>query len=133
MLRLAKKTDQELVKKIHKECKDEIGSFNLYQIWDNYLAGKANFKYLIWDDVAFVRFGKSRKYKMNTIYDIGVLQSQRGKGIGKKIIMALPKPIILKCNCDNDGGNAFYKKIGMRQVGKVQSKNKKHWMNLWRI
>ena len=133
MLRLATKEDEPLIKQIHKECKDEIGSFNLYQIWDNYLSRKAKYKYLVYDDCAFVRFGKSRKYKMHTIYDIGVLKSHRGQGIGKKIIDKLPRPLILKCNCDNDAGNAFYKKIGMRLLGKVKSKNGKKFMNLWRF
>lgn len=133
ILRQAKKEDEELVKKIHKESKKEIGNFDTFFIWSNYLKGKTTYKYYIIDEIGFVRFGYSKKYSANVIYDIAILLDQRNKGYGKKILSKLPKPIMLKCNSDNDNGNAFYRSIGMRNCGIVKSKNKKKEMNVWAI
>ncbi len=78
-----------------------------------------------------LRYGYSKKYKANVIYDIAILLEHRHKGYGKKIISNLPRPIILKCNTDNEVGNIFYEAIGMRKYAIVKSKNKKKEMNVW--
>ena len=132
-IRQATKNDEDLIKQIHKESKKEIGSFDLFFVWSNYLKGKTTYKYYIIDDVGFVRFGYSKKYSSNVIYDIAILIKNRNQGYGKKIISRLPKPFILKCNTDNESGNAFYKSAGMKHCGIVKSKNAKKEMNLWAI
>ena len=65
------------------------------------------------------------------IYEIGVLKNSRGKGIAKRLIENLGKPIILKCNTDNINGNLFYSGINMKKIGVVKSKNLKKYMNVW--
>jgi hypothetical protein len=131
MLRLAKKTDQDLIKEIHRQCKKEIGNFNTYFIWDNFLSGKSSYKYYIFQDCGMVRLGWSKKTKTWTVYDIGFLIEHRGNGYGRNILLKLPRPLMLKCNLDNINGNKFYESIGMLHKGIVQSKNKKNKMNLW--
>jgi GNAT superfamily N-acetyltransferase len=133
MLRPATKKDEELIKQIHKESKKEIGGFDTFFIWQNYLKGNTTYKYYILDNIAFVRYGFSKKYSANVVHDIAILKEHRGKGYGKKIMSILPKPIVLKCNTDNEGGNAFYQSIGMRKCMVVKSKDRKKEMNLWAI
>jgi GNAT superfamily N-acetyltransferase len=131
ILRQATNKDEDLIKQIHKESVKEIGNFNTFFIWTNYLKGKTTYKYYIIDDVAFLRFGFSKKYSANIVYDIAILKEHRGKGYGKKIISKLPRPIMLKCNSDNEAGNCFYESIGMKKYNVVRSKNNKKDMNVW--
>jgi hypothetical protein len=130
-VRVATAKDEPLIKQIHSDCKNEIGNFNTYFIWTNYLTGKATYTYYIFDDVGFIRFGYSKKNKINVAYDLGVLAEHRNKGYGKKIFSILPKPLMLKCNTDNVKANNLYKTIGMKHHGVVKTKNKQKTMNVW--
>ena len=62
-LRLAEKKDEQFIKRLHKENSKEIGSFNLFYIWDNYLKRKNKYIYHIIEDVGFVRHGYSKQKK----------------------------------------------------------------------
>lgn len=132
-LRQATIQDIDLIKQIHRESSKEIGSFNLFYVWDNYISGKSSYKFYVLGDCSFVRYGYSAKYKANVVFEIGVLKSSRGKGYAKMIIDQLDKPLVLKCNIDNVGGNLFYERIGMRKIGTAKSMNKKKTMNVWAI
>jgi hypothetical protein len=63
MVRIANKFDDQLIKEIHKQNKSELGSFNLFYVWDKYIQKKANYNYLICNDCSFVRYGFQKKYK----------------------------------------------------------------------
>jgi hypothetical protein len=132
-IRLATEKDEGLIRKIHKESSKQIGSFNLFYIWDNYISRKNKYKYYVIDGVGFVRHGYSKKLKCYTVKEFGVLNEYKGKGYAEKLFNHCKRPIYLTCNIDNDRGNAFYKKIGMKLKGVKTSKNGKTKMNAWVI
>ena len=142
----AKRIDADFIKDIYKAEKEHLGSFNLYQCWDNYLRKKSKEKFWVvknlvkcpveyveyQDNVGFVRFGWSKKFNSFILQDIGILEKYKRKGVGRFIIDNLPKPLILKCNIDNTSGNKFYKKIGMTLNGITMTK-KGVKQNVWSI
>tara|TARA_R110000765_G_C18872068_1_gene601155 strand:+ start:401 stop:808 length:408 start_codon:yes stop_codon:yes gene_type:complete len=129
-LKRAQRCDEDLLKKIYKQDSEHIGSFNLYQTWDKYLTTNTNYKFLTCEDKAFVRYGYSKKYTSWVIYEIGVLEEHKKMGLARYIVENLPKPMTLKCNCDNTAGNAFYEKIGMTLSGKTHTR-KGVAQNIW--
>jgi len=129
-LERAMRKDADLIKDIHKQDKEHIGSFNLFQVWDKYLTENTTYKFLICEDKAFVTYGWSKKYSSWIIYEIGVLDEFKKQGVARFIVENLPKPMTLKCNLDNEAGNKFYEKIGMTKVGKTQTK-KGVKQNIW--
>lgn len=135
-IRLASKIDADFIKEIHKEAKSEIGSFNLFYSWDNYLQNKTPYKFYIFSDagvdVGFMRFGFSEKIGFNIVKEVGILKKFRGRGYGKKMLNRMPRPIYLTCNDDNEVGNHFYKSCGMRNIGKKKTKTGK-WTLVWVI
>lgn len=124
----ATSADAEWIKKLYAENKNEIGSFNLFYSWEDYLKGKGWF-YTI-EDKAFVRITYSSQKKMYVVQEIAVAKSARGQGLGAILMNAVPKPVMLKCNQDNTGGNSFYEKIGMTKAGTTATK-KGNPQNIW--
>lgn len=84
--------------------------------------------FLVWRELGFVRFHKNRE-GVNVIDEIAVSLEHQRSGIGRSLVDAVPKPIILKTDSDNVKSNAFYKKHGFKLQGKVQNKDGKlfHW------
>lgn len=113
---------KEFIKEIYKQEKQHLGSFNLYQSWDKYLWGETPYKFYVIENIGFMRFGYSKKYKSNLLQEIGIKEEYKKKGYAKILLNAIPKPLTLKCNCDNDAGNSFYEKCGMTKVGKALTK-----------
>lgn len=132
-IRLAKKEDEDLIKAIHKEAKGEIGSFNLFQSWDNYLAKESRYLFYVIPEAAFMRYGFSKQKKCFTIKEIGVLKEKRGQGYAEALFNHCKRPLYLTCNVDNKRGNCFYEKMGMKLKGQKLTKNKKQMMNEWVI
>jgi ribosomal protein S18 acetylase RimI-like enzyme len=130
-IRFANKNDEDLIKKIHKESGKHIGSFNLFYVWDNYLAQKNTYKYYVIENIGFIRCGYSKMKKCYTIKEIGVLNEFKGKGYAEALFNKCRTPMYLTCNVDNVMGNRFYDKMGMRKKSVILSKNGKHQMNLW--
>ena len=127
--RIATIDDEAFIKRLYKEAKNEIGSFNLYYSWDDFLSGKSPYKFYIVEDeeqlIGFMRFGFSKMIKSYVVKEIAISKEHRGKGWGKKFIERMPKPIYLTCNDDNVNGNKFYETIGMINIGKKKNKNGK--------
>ena len=121
-VRKANINDAEFIKKLHKQHKKHIGGFNLFWIWDKYVEGKAKYEYVIIDEIAFMRYGYSKKYKANVLYEIAVDLDNVKKGAGRVLYNHLSKPLMLKCNKDNDIGNKFYKSMGMTKAGETETK-----------
>ena len=121
-VRAATKDDEPLIKKLHKQAKKEIGNFNLFWVWDKYLDKTAKYKYVVIDETAFMRYGYSKKYKANVLYEIAVDSESKQQGAGRVLYNHLPKPLMLKCNLDNEIGNKFYLNMGMTLVGKTKTK-----------
>lgn len=129
--RLATSKDEDLIRKIHKQNSKELGSFNLFYSWDKYLEGKSPYKFYVIEDKAFMRFGYSKQKKLYTIKEIGVLDEYKGQGLAKIFFFGIPKPLYLTCNTDNQTGNAFYKKMGMKLLKEIPTKNGERMMNVW--
>ena len=129
-VRKATKDDAEYIKKLHKQHKKHIGGFNLFWVWDKYIDGTAKHKYVIIENAGFMRYGYSKKYSAYVLYEIAVDTDCKQKGVGTILFNELPKPTMLKCNTDNDIGNAFYKKMGMTKVG-VTSTKAGQKQNIW--
>ena len=120
-VRAAVKQDEDFIKKLHKQHKKHIGGFNLFWIWDDYI-NKNKYKYVVIDNGGFMRYGYSKKYNAYVLYEIGVEIENTQKGVGRKLFEYLPKPLMLKCNLDNEVGNKFYEAMGMTLAGKTQTK-----------
>lgn len=123
MTRAATSDDAKFIAQVYKHAKKELGSFNLYQCWDFYLSGKNNEKFIVIPEIGFVRWGYSVRNRVNVLKDIAIMPDQKGKGFGRILMNAVPKPFFLKCNLDNVDGNKFYIKNGLKLTG--QSKTKK--------
>lgn len=120
---MADMEDEFWIKKIYSQSKSELGSFNLFYSWENYLNGKG--KFIVIKGMAFVRYDWSKKYRANVVYEIGTMKEERGNGYGAYIIRFVPPPVLLKCNADNNSGNKFYLSIGMKLSGTTETKNGK--------
>ena len=97
-IRLAKIEDVDFIKKLHKQSSKQIGGFNLFWVWDKYIKKEAKHKYVIIEDT-----------------------DCKQKGVGKALYNYIPKPIMLKCNQDNEAGNLFYNNMGMTKAGKTKT------------
>lgn len=125
----AKEEDAEWIKIVYKHCRKELGSFNLFYSWDNYIKSSVG-KFRVIRGKGFVRYAWSTKYKSWILHDIGVMPEFRGSGIGLRLVKEVPLPMALKCNCDNKNGNEFYEAIGMENIGTTQTK-KGVKQNVW--
>lgn len=63
-----------------------------------------------------------RKDGWNTIYDVGVEKSHLGAGVGKALILRVPRPRQLKAVEDNWRSHKFYLSAGMAVAGTAQSR-----------
>lgn len=135
-IRAATSKDGEAIKAIYKECRAELGSFNLWNCWDNYLAGAHTEAFVVFEDkgtvVSFIRWSWQNKWKCNVLKDFGTRANSRGKGYGKLLIQTIPPTVLLKCNADNKLGNAFYKGLGMSFSGTTRTM-KGVKQNIWTI
>jgi hypothetical protein len=129
-VRLANIDDALFIKGFYKQHSKEIGDFNLFYVWDDYLTGKAKHKYVVIDDCGFMRYGYSKKYSAFVLYEIAV--EEKKKGVGRAFFEHLPKPLMLKCNQSNEVGNKFYEAMGMTKVG-VDENKKGLKKNIWWI
>lgn len=109
------------LKKIYAKNKINLGSFDLWNSWKDYLSSaKGEFKVL--GEIGFVRYAYMKKYCAYVVHEIGVSDEFMGQGYGKALLHSVPVPILLKCNKDNERGNAFYKAMGMDCAGLTATK-----------
>jgi GNAT superfamily N-acetyltransferase len=135
----ATQEDAAWIKDLYKQEKKHIGSFNLYQVWENYLAGIGPHRFIKVDEVAFCNYGFSVRKNCYVIHDIAVHLDHKGKGIGGFILEKIAAKahregttLMLKCNFDNEEGNAFYKRKGMK-LERVNWTKAGVKQNVWRI
>ena len=121
-VRLATKQDEAFIKKMHKQHKKHIGGFNLFWVWDKYIDCTAKYKYVVIDDCGFMRYGFSKKYSAYVLYEIAVDEDTKQRGVGRALYEHLPRPLMLKCNQDNDTGNKFYEAMGMTKAGVTETR-----------
>lgn len=79
--------------------------------------------------LGFVNF-HARRDGWHTIYEIAVAPSLVGKGVGKALFVAVPRPVRLKCTLDNDRANAFY---AARMTLVRVEQGRKHPLNVWEL
>lgn len=130
-VRKALKIDEPMIKQVYKESAKQIGSFNLFYVWDNYLERKTPYNFYVIEDIGFMRYGYSKTMKCYTIKEIGILNEHKGKGYAEHFFKILRSPLYLTCNKDNEVGNKFYAKMGMKLRGTKKTKNKKTEVNVW--
>ena len=131
-IRKAVESDKEFIKKLYKQSSKHIGSFNLYWSWDKYIDGTAKHVFYVAEQAGFMRYGYSKKYNAYVLHEIAVDNDTKQKGVGRMLFDKIPRPLMLKCNQDNDTGNAFYYKMGMTKAGKTQT-NAGVYQNIWWI
>lgn len=122
-IRKALRADEPWIKEIYKQEKKRIGSFNLYKSWESYLLGKGSF--LVIAGIGFVRYTTTKREGMNTIQEIAISKEFKRRGYGRALLEAVPKPFKLKCDKENEEGNAFYLKMGLEKIGVTTTKNGK--------
>jgi GNAT superfamily N-acetyltransferase len=143
-IRGARPGDKEVVKAIYKQEQEHIGSFNLYQVWDNFIARKGSNRFIVVEGaggvVAMCNYSYSNRKDCYVINDVCVLAEYKGNGIGRLILESIKNKahregvhLMLKCNCDNTQGNAFYEKCGMRLNGINYTRSKGVKQNVWII
>lgn len=72
----------------------------------------------------------ARRDGWQTVYDIAVHRDFNRRGIGRRLIYAVPCPIRLKCTVDNPA-NAFYHSVGMTLIDTVDGRQRK--LNVWQM
>ena len=81
---------KDFIKEIYKQEKKHLGSFNLYQSWDKYLLGQSPYKFFVIEEVGFMRYGFSKKYKSYLLQEIGIKEVHKKKGLCKNLIKCIP-------------------------------------------
>lgn len=88
--------------------------------------------------VGFLRYHHRKRDQQTTLYDICVIESERGKNLGQRMITTLigrcryvnRATILLRCPSPLRA-NSFYKKNGFRCIDTVAGKH--HDLNIWRL
>lgn len=125
--RKAEEADLHAIKQIANRYKSELG----YVMWPALRESMARGTLLVAVDAAhggvvgFVNY-RARRDGWHTIYEIAA--SQKGHGVGRVLIDAVPRPTRLKCTIDNDA-NAFYERVGFAYVGTEDGR--KRALNVW--
>lgn len=125
--RLATDGDLWAIKQIANRYKNELG----YVMWPALRESMARGTLLVAVSeahggvVGFVNY-RARKDGWHTIYEIAVVEKQRG--IGRALLDAVPRPTRLKCTVDNDA-NEFYARMGFDCVGTEEGR--KRALNVW--
>lgn len=128
-VRSANRSDKALIKSLYKQESKNVGSFNLFFSWDNFLLGKNSFFNVI-PQVGFVRYSFLKRKKIWTLKEIAIKEEEKKKGYGLLLLNSVPKPFILKCNLENENANAFYEKNGLILIDKEKDK-KGNFKNIW--
>src|SRR5689334_4975405 len=115
-LRPALPSDEDWIKKIYAKNKINLGSFDLWSSWKDYIE-KRKGQFTVINEIGFIRYAYMKKYFAYVVHEIGVTEECLGHGYGKLLLQSVPVPILLKCNKDNERGNAFYKAMKMDCAG----------------
>lgn len=75
-------------------------------------------------EIAFAHY-RIGKDGLRTLKEIAVSASHRKQGVGRALLEAIGRPIMLKTDADNEESNRFYKSLSLSLVGQVKSKNGK--------
>jgi GNAT superfamily N-acetyltransferase len=125
----AQARDAEWIKKLYAKNKKHLGSFDLFMSWQKYIKERKGFFKTISlvvgkksTDVGFIRYSYMKKYMSYVVHEIAVDEKFLGQGFGTLLLKHVHIPVLLKCNKDNEVGNAFYKKIGMDCAGLTHTK-----------
>ena len=106
----AEKSDKDWILEIFNQNKTILGgrSYGTLQwkrFWEN---KKQNEFWVIIEDKAFCHYLKRFRDSVNVIYEIAVHNDYKKRGLGKKIIEHIGKPIELKTDFDSNESNSFY-------------------------
>lgn len=129
-IRDVKPTDEEWVKHIFDSYKNFLGGFGpvWFRYWQN---DNPREKWVVIPDRAFAHYLIKKNGEV-TLYEIAVHPAYKRMGLGDVLIKAMPTPIELKTDHDNEVSNAFYKRLGFRLMGKKPSKSGKRYFHIWK-
>jgi GNAT superfamily N-acetyltransferase len=125
-LKLATISDRGWIYQLYSKNKGEIGAFNAFFAWSNYIKGERleYSKFICYEQKGFVRCGYSKTLGAFLIHEIVVGEEFRREGIAavlftfvKQTAEAQGKKLTLKCHMTNAGANKFYSRMGMKISG----------------
>ena len=118
----------ESIYKVYRRCGQYFGWVRKNEMLDSMSKGYMYTIYIDDEIHGFCRFNHQRAGGV-VIYEICLDEECRGKGIGRKIINKLPKPIKAKCPTNFESNN-FYQHLGFILQGQEYTK-KGTPLNIW--
>lgn len=128
-VRYACESDLVAIKKIANQYKTELGYVMLPALRESIARYELYVAVIGLEVVGFVNWHK-RRDGVATIYEIAIHRDWAGKGIGKMLLSAVPRPLRLKCTTDN-AANEFYGHAGMVLVS--TEPGRKRPLNVWML
>jgi len=127
MLRYGTESDVDAIMRIAHQYPQELGYVMPIKLRERMAAYEVYVAIQHDNLVGFVCWHK-RRDGWATIYEIAVDKRDRGNGIGKALLNAVPRPTRLKCTVDNPA-NQFYAAQGMT-LDRTEA-GKKRPLNVW--
>lgn len=124
-IRPAVPEDQKWVAKLFDTNKSILGNVSGGTVfWRWKAGGAANEHFIVIPELAFCHY-RVRKDGSRIVYEIAVAQAAKGKGLGRKLMEHVGRPVELKTDQASEESNAFYRKLGLTCVGKSTGKSGK--------
>lgn len=119
VIRDAVPEDQKWVAKLFDANKSILGNVSGGTVFWRWRASKSKSEYfIVIPELAFCHY-RIRKDGSRVVYEIAVAQEAKGKGLGRKLMAQVGRPVELKTDAASEESNAFYLKLGLHCVGKV--------------
>lgn len=119
VIRGAVPEDQKWVAKLFDANKSILGNVSGGTVFWRWKAGKSpNERFDVIPELAFVHW-RVRKDGTRVVYEIAVSQEAKGRGLGRKLMEHVGRPVELKTDAASEESNAFYLKLGLHCVGRM--------------
>lgn len=124
-VRAAVAEDQKWVGKLFDANRRVLGNMSGGTMFFRWLkSSNPREKMIVIDGLGFAHY-LERRDGVKVIYEIAVAVEAKRRGVGRKLVEAVGFPCQLKTDADHYESNAFYKRLGFRNVGVVMSKSGK--------
>lgn len=121
VIRGAVPEDQKWVAKLFDANKSILGNVSGGTVfWRWKTGGSANERFVVIPELAFCHY-RIRKDGTRFVYEIAVAQEAKGKGLGRKLMEYVGRPVELKTDVASEESNAFYRRLGLTCVGQVKA------------
>ncbi len=122
-IRGAVETDQKWVAKLFDKNKEILGYVSggtVFWRWLQDVKKHDRHQFLVIPEVAFAHF-LVKKTGEKVLYEMAVDPEQKRKGLGRKLLDRIGRPLTLKTDADNVESNSFYVRYGMRLMGTTEA------------